>query len=161
MSKKAPVAQGSFVTSTKELFYKTLGKVETTEDSEEFKQGNEEYKATQTHLKNISTLNKKYQTSCQNFSSVETNIAQELINYAQTVYYDTKGKQIEDPFEKSKSELSLVLQTMGATLEYISTSRQKMATEIQEGFFENVSDLVKDIERCEETKKNYKQFKLE
>eukprot|EP01080_Neovahlkampfia_damariscottae_P001618 gene1618-12743_t len=160
MSKKS--TQGSFVTSTKELFYKTLGKVETSEDSQDFKEGNEEYKKTLNHFKTVNGLNQKYQKSCQNFSSVEKNISQELIDYAQTVQYVKNGTEdTEDPYEKSRSELSLILQTMGATLEYISVSRQKMATEIQEGFFENVSDLIKDIERCEETKKNYKQYKLE
>lgn len=135
------------LTKGKSSIYKAFGMIDGAEDSKEFTEQNAKFKDLQLHYKRILDLNKKYQQAFIQLSQIENELAQEIIDYSQNI--------------KEEQEVSLILQTLGASLQYISTSRQKTVTNTNEAFFENVAELSKEMERCKEAKELYRQHKLE
>lgn len=135
------------ITKGKSIFYKGIGIIEGQDEPKDFQEQNAKFKDLQNHYQKIISLNKKYQQAFIQLSQIENEIAQEIIDFSQTI--------------KEEQEVSLILQTLGASLQYISTSRQKQATNTNESFFENVGELNKELERCKESKALYRKHKLE
>jgi hypothetical protein len=143
----------------KELLFKAVGKIDASEHSLEYTDGNVNFKNLMAHYSKILSLNKKQQALAVQMASLENEIAQEIIDYSQTIKIKTP-RSATGKKEDNYDDVALTLQTLGASLQYLSGCRLRMYGEIND-ILQTVDEMTKDSERVEEAKQLHRQTKLD